>query len=394
MKIAVLGPCDLAPFRDFFDDPDTLPPTYSFPYIATLVSAYLSRGHEVEIITSSEHIQTPYRRRGDNGLGLSVVPRRSRARQRALDLFAFESSWLAQATQQAGPDVVHAHWIYEFASGALSAQPDALITAHDAPISVVRHYGRHPYWWFREILGVRNLCRARNLTAVAPSLAAELRFFVPRNLSIDVIPNGLQGLNTIAEANRNGIQVHSRPSFAVVSNGFDRRKNSSTALLAFHHVQRVLPDSMMHMFGAGHEENGDAHRWARERGISGNIQYHGPTPHAALQDFLRHSVDVVVHPSRWEACSLAILEARSMGIPVIGSRSAGGVSFTLDEGESGFLVAEGPASYAKAMLDLVSDATTYAKKSRQAVDGLSPAFDMSHVADAYLQRLQLIVASR
>ncbi|PAU89298.1 hypothetical protein CK505_13745 [Kocuria sp. WN036] len=236
--------------------------------------------------------------------------------------------------------------------------------------------------------------RVINLTAVAPTLSLELQPFVRRNTSIDVIPNGLNLGAGGHDSPRYKVNNCSRPSFAVVANGFDRRKNSGAALHAFRKVREKLPSSVLHMFGQGHEPGGKAFAWAAKRGLIENVQFHGVHSHASLQSFINSEVDIMVHPSRWEACSLAILESRSLGVPVIGAKHAGGVGFTLDAGLSGDLVAQRPGAYANAMLNLVTDSGAYMRKAKQAREGLTPTFDMAIVTQLYIDRLQKILEVR
>src|SRR5665647_1192622 len=91
---------------------------YPFPMTAHLALAYLARGHQVSVITTGTDISEPEYRSGSEGLDVWVVPSRPRARDRALDFFAHERSGVAKAIKQANPDVVHAHWSYEFALAA------------------------------------------------------------------------------------------------------------------------------------------------------------------------------------------------------------------------------------------------------------------------------------
>lgn len=392
MKIAVLGPCDLNLLEDYLFTPSEAPPTYSFSYISRLVVAYLNRGHEVVVVTSSEHLWEPMRLAGE-GLDVVVVPRRRSARARGLDLFAREIEWVRLAVEAERPDVIHAHWIYEFGAAALRVQADALITAHDGPISVVRHYGTHPYWWLREMLGIRTLRKARNITAVAPSLAREVQLFCARHAAVSVLPNGLD--NPISPSGwSRAIRRDKQPVLAVVANGFDRRKNSRTAIRAFARVRAAVPGSEMHLFGQGHEPDGPAAVWAREKCISKGLHFEGPVENKTIQSFLKNQIDILVHPSRWEACSLAILEARSFGVPIVASRKAGGVSYTLDEGESGYLVSGSVNSYFIAMMRLIGEQVLYAKISGSADSELSPRFDLGAVTDQYLELLNSIKDAR
>lgn len=394
MKIAVLGPCDLSYFTERIKTGFLVPDTYSFPYISQLALTYLKKGHEVEIVTSSENVKSTVRVPTHEGLGITIVPRRARARERAFDLFSEEIKWISEATMTANPDVIHAHWLYEFAAGALTVQSDALVTAHDAPLSVVRHYGQHAYWWFREVAGVRTLRQVTNITAVAPTLARELAPFLATKQKVHVIPNGLELDDSCLPPHRNLAKLRQAPVFATVANGFDKRKNTATAIRAFAFLRQSYPAAQLVMYGNGHEPDGIAQQWARRRGLDVNIDFRGPVGHVELLQDMRENVDVIVHPSRWEACSLAILEARSLGIPTIGSRKAGGVSYTLDDGLSGCLVDQKPRHYATAMKALVENPNFYRHISSNSCEQLMPLFDLNVVSDTYLGLLSKILEVR
>ncbi|MBC7525981.1 MAG: glycosyltransferase family 4 protein [Chthonomonadaceae bacterium] len=64
--------------------------------------------------------------------------------------------------------------------------------------------------------------------------------------------------------------------------------------------------------------------------------------------------DVVTLPSRYEACSMAIIEAMAMGKPVIATR-AGGNPELIEDGKTGLLIERDPASLAHAVTSLLAN---------------------------------------
>lgn len=69
---------------------------------------------------------------------------------------------------------------------------------------------------------------------------------------------------------------------------------------------------------------------------------------------LMAAMDVVTLPSRYEACSMAIIEAMMLGKPVVATR-AGGNPELIQEGETGLLIERNPEALAHAIIHLLSD---------------------------------------
>jgi len=70
---------------------------------------------------------------------------------------------------------------------------------------------------------------------------------------------------------------------------------------------------------------------------------------------LMAAMDVVTLPSRYEACSMAIIEAMMLGKPVVATK-AGGNPELIQEGETGMLIERTPDAVADAIIHLLSDA--------------------------------------
>ena len=69
---------------------------------------------------------------------------------------------------------------------------------------------------------------------------------------------------------------------------------------------------------------------------------------------LMSAMDVITLPSRYEACSMAILEAMALGKPVVATR-AGGNPELIDDGVTGLLIERTPDALAHAIIRLLSD---------------------------------------
>ena len=93
------------------------------------------------------------------------------------------------------------------------------------------------------------------------------------------------------------------------------RKNLDTILRAL----PAVPD--LHLAVAGREQGTSYPQMAHRLGIGARVHFLG-----FRQDMsaLMRAVDLFVFPSRYEACSLVLLEALASGVPVITGRSTGG----------------------------------------------------------------------
>ena len=69
---------------------------------------------------------------------------------------------------------------------------------------------------------------------------------------------------------------------------------------------------------------------------------------------LMAAMDVVTLPSRYEACSMAIIEAMMLGKPVVATR-AGGNPELIQDGETGLLIERNPDALANALIRILSD---------------------------------------
>ena len=347
MRIALVGPFtgpSLASAFAFGGEAAPLPPGYpGAPLMTALAKALVERGHQVAAISTDYSSPVaelaPFRVYRARGLDAYFCPQRPRSfrasegrRGRALDFFRFERERLGEAIADFAPEVIHAHWTYEFVWAALDSGVPTLATAHDSPAKVLR-FMPNLYRLFRYFMARRVLARCRHLTAVSPDLERDLRHLVPA--PITVVANSLP--HAILQAPGCVPEAFESKALVTVLNGWVDLKNGATALKAFSLARRVDPALRLVCFGAGFEPDGPAQRWAVAKGCAEQVDFRGPRPHHEILEQMRTSM-ALLHPSRLEACSMSIGEAMSVGLPVIGGRTTGGVAWQLDEGRAGVLV--------------------------------------------------------
>lgn len=360
------------------------------PLTAVLIGELVRQGHEVVGITVDYGLgdaASPMTARGPR-FEFHVLPGRTRVWRfdgrypgRALDMFRRERRSIAQAIRRAAPDVVHAHWTYEFALGALQTDVPHVITAHDAPAKVLR-YTRSPYRAVRYLMAREVLRRARCLTAVSDYMGQVTEALA--SVPVGVVPNPL------AREVLSGGRVRSTPSgrrIGMVCNGWGRIKNPQPALRAFHKFCAMYSDAELHLFGSDFGPGQIAERWVRKCGLGDGMVFHGSLPH---RDLIRHleNMDVLLHPSLEESFGVVVAEAMALGLPVVAGLMSGAIPWVVGVGADG----QSPCAVLTRVRDDVSIVAAlervfdqrYGDRSAAAFARARAVFDPGLVAQAYV----------
>jgi glycosyltransferase involved in cell wall biosynthesis len=391
MKLALAGPITVSAFAEDLHpvaaDRAALIPALGGTPLVSLAKALLKRGHQLTIFTLAHGITEEIILDGP-ALKLCVGP--LRARGRAGDFFKNERSYLERAITRERPDLVHAHWTYEFALAAMTSEAPTLVTAHDAPINVLRYF-RDPYRMVRTLMAAQTLRRVRHLTAVSPHVAEHLHDMMGCRKTIHVVPNGFpeEFFKTAARP------MDRRPlTFATALNGWVNLKNSRAAIRAFAQVRKSRADARMLMFGADHGMYQAAHTWSVAEGIADGIKFVGEVSHNQLRARLAEEVDVFLHPSLEESQGACLCEAMALGIPVIGGRYSGAVPWTLENGAAGELVdVHSPEELAAAMRSLADDPQRRADLGLAGQESVRRRFHIDLIASAYETEYQRALAA-
>jgi glycosyltransferase involved in cell wall biosynthesis len=373
MRVAITGQISLRQLADLLDESAAVPAGRGgIPPLAE-VRALIARGHDVSLVTLDPDLTSEVVLRGDR-LTVHVGP--FRLRHAARDGFRMERQFVAETLLRCRPDVVHAHWTYEHALGALATGLPTVVTAHDAPLVILRHnlpttrmgplFTQVPaaaHWSIRAAMAALVARKAPRLIAVSPYVEYHFRHALRYRGEITVIPNLMSSMS------RRPVSPIGRPpnegtKFLTILSSWSARKNGTAAIEAFAEVRAGLPHSSLHMIGHGLGPGGPAESWATERGLAAGITFVGPLPHDQVLDYLAN-VDILVHPALEESFGLTMAEAQLTGVPAIGGAHSGGVPWTLDYNRAGRLVdVRSKSSLAAAMVDLAEDAATRSRLAR------------------------------
>lgn len=361
------------------------------PILATLIESLIDRGHEVTGVTTDTTLKIRnglVKLKGDQ-LQMIYCPQRRRAflpeggrLGRASDGFRLERLFLVDAIRSTQPDIVHAHWLYEFAWAAQDAGFPHVLTAHDSPAQILKH-SRNLYRAVRYLMARRVISRAHHLTTVSPYMQKELATMtaakvevVPNPLPKHVISDGLPRENTDCE-----LSPDNGPRIAMVFNGLESWKNGAIGLRAFALIRQHQPKAQLHLFGQGASADGEASKFAAATGISEGIRFIGRLPHRQLLQQLA-TCDLLLHPSLEESFGAVLIEAMSQGVAVIGGQTSGAVPWVV--GKNGRLVdVTSPQAIAQAALDLLCDPAELMAIGNEARKNTLERFSADAVATAY-----------
>jgi D-inositol-3-phosphate glycosyltransferase len=99
--------------------------------------------------------------------------------------------------------------------------------------------------------------------------------------------------------------------------------------------------------------------------LSDRFRFTGSQPQQSLPLYYS-AADLTVVPSRYESFGLVAVESMACGTPVVASR-AGGLTFTIDDGETGLLAPVGDAeAFARAISRLLGDMSLRRRMGRLA----------------------------
>ncbi|MDX6253908.1 MAG: L-malate glycosyltransferase [Frankiales bacterium] len=307
-------------------------------------------------------------------LELVCLPWRERARDRARDLFRVERHAMRSVIRDLSADAVHAHWTYEYAWAAISSRRPALITAHDAPLTILR-YHRDAYRVLRLVMAARVRIGAQLMSAVSPYAAGRWAREMLDPREIHVVPNIAPDFVDRAQASGEERRV-------VMIGTPDRRKNIAAGLTAFALARQADPHLRLRLIGPGLEPA--AAIGAGAVPVEPGVDRLGQLSPDALHRELA-GASVLLHPSLEETQGMVLLEAMRAGIPVIAGSRSGGVGWTLDDGKAGMLVdVASPAAMARALRTMLTDTQLAARYVRHGKRLLEERYSADVVSRAYV----------
>jgi glycosyltransferase involved in cell wall biosynthesis len=384
MHIGIASPLDIKLLSGLVEVPDKVQCTSVVPYISLLIQEIAKHGHRLSIFTFSFDVDNTEIFLGEN-ITLYICPMRKNVRELGLSFYKAERRIMKEMIERENPEIVHAHWTYEYALAAISASDSHIITAHDAPWGVFR-YAMNIFRIIKLLMAYRVSFSAKYMTAVSPFTERQWKTLMLYRGTMDVIGNGLPEDIFIKPSQLNDWnEVPHECVLASINMGWGRIKNSRSLIKAFKRVRNVFPNAHLLLFGQEHGEGEEAHKWAKKNGLEGGIQFLGIKEHNFILETLKSEVDLYVHPARQEQCSLAILEAMAVGVPVIGGENSGGVPWQLGYGKYGTLVnINSPIAISKKIIEILDDKKKLSELSMKAYKGCTDQFLIENVANKYI----------
>jgi glycosyltransferase involved in cell wall biosynthesis len=385
--IAIVGPIETDTYLEILN----LPKDHGYPKglggspVNLLALELHRRGYNILLCTEDPTVEDELTLQAER-LKIRFVHCRKRP---ARTFFREESRRMTKVLLEEKPDFIHAHWTYEFALAAIATDIPYLVTAHDAPLNVLQ-LNFIPFRIARTVMAYAAVWKSKNLSAVAPYVAAHLKKYLFYKRPITIIPNGMPD----RMFNRSKIDkpADTPITFCSILVGWSGRKNSEAAIQAFSIVKKQLPDSRFIIFGDGHGKGEEAERWSKSLGIAEGIEFAGQTPYLDLTARLANEVDILVHPALEEAQPMSLIEAMSISIPVIAGKDSGGVPWTLDNGAAGKLVdVTKPQEIADAMLELALNKQKRQQLGQTGYEYAKKKFHIAVVTDAYLETYRTIL---
>jgi glycosyltransferase involved in cell wall biosynthesis len=164
---------------------------------------------------------------------------------------------------------------------------------------------------------ITSLRQAEHIVAVSDKVRDELRALGLPGDRIETVVNGVDTEEfRPGPADRTALQLPADVPLALFAGDIrSTRKNLDTVL-------RALPQvPSLHLAVAGSLEGSPYPALAEALGLSDRVHFLG---FRRDMPALMRAADVFTFPSRYEACTLALLEALASGLPVVTARSTGG----------------------------------------------------------------------
>jgi glycosyltransferase involved in cell wall biosynthesis len=172
--------------------------------------------------------------------------------------------------------------------------------------------------------------RADRVITVSKSLAKEaVNFYGISKDKVVAIHNGVNFLDDPPIERRNGRHV------ILYVGRLIQEKGLEYLIGAMPYVLSRFPEAKLQLVGDGNHRR-RLKSLAQKLKVDGSVDFSGIVPSDMLYSLYARA-SVVVQPSIYESCGIPVLEAMSMGKPVVGAR-AGGIPELIKNGETGLLV--------------------------------------------------------
>ncbi len=177
---------------------------------------------------------------------------------------------------------------------------------------------------------------------------------------------------------------------AILVSRLSAEKDIRTLIQAVPSVLRRIPQFRLRLVGTG-ACRPSLEELTAQLGLQQQVEFAGEKRDVAQE--LRQACMFVL-PSLTEGVSLSLLEAMSVGLPIVATRVGGNVE-VVEENRTGLLVSPGsPAALAEAIVTLASDPELSYRMGQEGRQRVEKSFDVRRMVRAYEQLYQDCLARR
>jgi L-malate glycosyltransferase len=391
MRIGICAPVDCSTFEQYLYDKEKIKSKglgLGGSQVNQIINELLERGHKLSIFTLDKSIQKGKELvlKGEN-LTVYIGPFR-RSKMCTLDFQRLERKYLENAIRKDSPDIVHAHWTYEFALGSINSGVPHLVSVRDWAPTILKLMPK-PYRIMRLILNYYVFYKGANFVANSLYIDKKIEELVKNKF--DLVPNAIK--DEIFIKTEKFLNTK-EPKIISINSGFGKLKNVSILIKVFETVKKTLPNAILVLIGTDFEKDGVAHRWTKENSDDKNIKFLGEMPHKNMLHIME-DCDLLVHPALEESFGNTLIEAMSKKVPVIGGENSGAVPWVLGFGKAGILTdITSNERISKEMIDILVDIEKWNKFSIAGYKRAYKEFRLSSIVDKYLERYNTVLDLR
>ena len=392
MHIAILAPSHKSFIINFLQNHNVedLPDGYfGAPFIGSIILELLKKGHQVTAITTSTSVKGVYSTQNYCNGRFSWIVIASRPRSfrfnglmfgRMIDFYSIEQKKIVDSLLIIKPDIIHAHWSYEFAGAAIKSGVPFLVTVHDNAFVVLRYF-KNVYRFFRLLMSEKYLKKIKYASTPSPYIFKYVR---KRCDIVKIIPNPVPVLLKQTEVFylvESKIKSLEFPVISMIFNGWNNLKNGKNALKGFEILLKRIPNAKLNLFGSGTEIYGEAYNDAMKMNIE-NVIFNGVCSHSFIMDELTKS-HLLLHSSLEESFGVILIEAMSLGVPTIGGKNSGAVPWVI-KNENLLVDVNNPLEIENKMFEILTDKEFYKNAAVFGFSNVVNRFSSKTVVDKYL----------
>lgn len=385
LKIGICSPVLVAEFKEYLNinNESHLNLGLGGDAVNKIILGLLRKGIKIEIFTLDSGLSNPIKLDGDQ-LSVNIFPLRGKFR--GVDVFRKEISSLKNAINYSNVDIIHAHWSYEYAWATIKSEKPHLVTVRDNARKILFTHSDKVYRLLRYFMNSYVVKNAKNIVANSEYIQNYLKESWSKD--VDVIPNSVDfkysdiGERVLNKDNKKIISVN---------NGFSKLKNVKSLIIAFSKLRLQNDDVELILIGNEYGSNGKAYKWANKLNLTSGVKFLGKRTNDEVVNAMFES-DILVHPSLEESFGNTLVEAMSVGTPVIGGEDSGAVPWVLRNGKAGILTdVTNTDLLADEIRKLLYSEDYWKSMSQKSIQNVEERFSIDKVVKLHLEKYHSLI---